>query len=123
MQLHGLLYFVEDVLQPQALPLQNVHVKVEIIDMVAQVKLSQTYSNASTSTIEAIYKFPLPESAAVNAFEVEFSDGRKVLGKVEEKQKAQRIYENAIQSGHGGYLLEEKTPESKSTINSIHDPL
>ncbi|RUP42745.1 von Willebrand factor type A domain-containing protein [Jimgerdemannia flammicorona] len=99
MQLHGLLYFVGNVPQPQALPLQNVHAKVKIIDMIAQVKLSQTYSNTSTSTIEAIYKFPLPESAAVNAFEVEFSGGRKVLGKVEEKQKAQRIYENAIQVG------------------------
>src|SRR5688572_15902982 len=60
------------------------------------VTLSQTYVNDARSNIEAIYKFPLPESAAVNAFHVEFLDGRKVVGKVEEKKKALRMYQDAL---------------------------
>lgn len=65
--------------------------------LVSAVTLSQTYSNPTNSVLEAVYRFPIPESAAVNAFHVEFSDGRMVIGRVEEKQKAQQDYQQAVE--------------------------
>ncbi|RUP45747.1 von Willebrand factor type A domain-containing protein [Jimgerdemannia flammicorona] len=95
-----------------SVPLQSVHASVEIVDMVAQVTLSQAYHNYSAETIEALYKFPLPESAAVNAFDVEFADGRKVIGVVDEKERAVETYQRAMEEGDGAYLVEEKNPET-----------
>ncbi|RUP06336.1 hypothetical protein BC936DRAFT_140398, partial [Jimgerdemannia flammicorona] len=70
----GLFYTVNQSVQ-LLLP-QNVHVKVKIIDIVAHVRLSQTYTNKDRTLIKTSYRFPLPYSSAVDAFEVEFSDGR-----------------------------------------------
>ncbi|CAG8664095.1 18057_t:CDS:2, partial [Racocetra fulgida] len=65
--------------------------------MIAEVVISQTYTNVENDTIEAIYKFPTHESAAICAFEAEI-DGKKVKGIVKETQEAVKEYNTAIQT-------------------------
>ena len=78
-----------------------------------QVVVLQSYTNESNSAIEAKYVFPLEAAAVVCGFEA-FINGKHVVGKVKEKEKAHREYKKAISEGHGAYLMDqdEETPVS-----------
>lgn len=65
----------------QQLPLQAVHVKCKLMDLLSQVVVFQKYTNLSSAPIEAKYVFPLDESAAVCGFEA-FINGKHVVGQV-----------------------------------------
>jgi hypothetical protein len=94
----------------QAVPLLGVRVEAEIKDYGARVVLIQRYRNDESQPIEAAYKFPLDEAAAVCAFEATIDD-RRVFGQVEEREKAFQKYDEAMAAGHGAYLLDEERPE------------
>ncbi len=90
-----------------AVPLVGVSARAEIRDNACRVVLSQRFRNDETQPIEAVYKFPLEEGAAVCGFEVEI-DGRLVKGRVEEREKAFEAYDEALTAGHGAYLVDEE---------------
>ena len=52
------------------------------------------------------YEFPLAEGASVCSFYA-IVDGKKIEGKIKEKEQAKDQYDDAIASGHSAYLLEE----------------
>uniref|UniRef100_A0A665X4E2 Poly [ADP-ribose] polymerase n=1 Tax=Echeneis naucrates TaxID=173247 RepID=A0A665X4E2_ECHNA len=90
----------------QQLPLQAVHVKCKLMDLLSEVIIFQTYTNMSSLPIEAKYVFPLDDSAAVCGFEA-FINGKHVVGKVKEKETARKEYKQAIEKGHGAYLMDQ----------------
>ncbi|CAL8265978.1 unnamed protein product [Lota lota] len=94
----------------QQLPLQAVHLKCKLMDLLAQVIIFQKYTNQSSVPIEAKYVFPLDDSAAVCGFEA-FINGKHVVGQVKEKEKARKEYKQAIQQGHGAYLMDQDAPD------------
>ncbi|XP_076120229.1 protein mono-ADP-ribosyltransferase PARP4-like isoform X2 [Alosa pseudoharengus] len=94
----------------QTLPLQAVHVKCKLVDLLSQVIIFQTYSNPNPTPIEAKYVFPLEESAAVCGFEA-FINGKHVIGEVKEKEQARKEYKQAIEKGHGAYLMDQEAPD------------
>ncbi|CAG8833583.1 27_t:CDS:2, partial [Racocetra persica] len=96
---------------PNPVPLQNVSVEANIVDMIAETTVCQTYKNVEKDTIEAIYKFPLYEAAAVCGFEAEIDGKKKVKGIVKEAKQAAKEYNEAIEQGHGAYLVEEEHPD------------
>jgi von Willebrand factor A domain-containing protein 5 len=61
------------------------------------VTITQTYKNVERRTIEALYKFPIHESAAVCDFEAEIDKQRKIKGIVKEAKEAAKEYTEAIQ--------------------------
>ncbi|XP_075886999.1 protein mono-ADP-ribosyltransferase PARP4 [Nelusetta ayraudi] len=94
----------------QQLPLQAVHVKCKLMDLLSQVVIFQKYTNQSAVPIEAKYVFPLGECAAVCGFEA-FINGKHVVGQVKEKETARKEYKKAIQKGHGAYLMDQDAPD------------
>ncbi|XP_047670615.1 protein mono-ADP-ribosyltransferase PARP4 isoform X2 [Tachysurus fulvidraco] len=94
----------------QTLPLQAVHVRCKLMDLLSQVVIFQTYKNDSNVPIEAKYVFPLEETAAVCGFEA-FINGKHVIGKVKEKEQARKEYKQAIEKGHGAYLMDQDAPD------------
>ncbi|XP_017566285.2 protein mono-ADP-ribosyltransferase PARP4 isoform X2 [Pygocentrus nattereri] len=94
----------------QTLPLQAVHVRCKLMDLLSQVIIFQTYTNHSAVPIEAKYVFPLEETAAVCGFEA-FINGKHVIGKVKEKEQARKEYRQAIEKGHGAYLMDQDAPD------------
>ncbi|XP_033966298.1 protein mono-ADP-ribosyltransferase PARP4 isoform X2 [Pseudochaenichthys georgianus] len=94
----------------QQLPLQAVHVKCKLMDLLSQVIIFQKYTNLSSVPIEAKYVFPLEDSAAVCGFEA-FINGKHVVGQVKEKETARREYKQAIKKGHGAYLMDQDAPD------------
>uniref|UniRef100_A0A667ZWZ0 Poly [ADP-ribose] polymerase n=1 Tax=Myripristis murdjan TaxID=586833 RepID=A0A667ZWZ0_9TELE len=94
----------------QQLPLQAVHIKCKLMDLLSQVIIFQKYTNHSSVPIEAKYVFPLDDSAAVCGFEA-FINGKHVVGQVKEKEKARKEYKQAIEKGHGAYLMDQDAPD------------
>jgi Ca-activated chloride channel family protein len=89
------------------IPLVGVVVEAQIRDYGARVVISQRYRNDEDVPVEAVYRFPLDEAAAVCGFEA-LVDGRRVTGRVEEREKAFETYDDALAEGHGAYLLDEE---------------
>lgn len=91
------------------LPLEHTHVKANLTGYVAEVEVTQTYTNPHEKPIEAVYVFPLPENSAVNALRMVI--GKRVIeGEIQERGRARRTYETARDSGHTAALLEQERP-------------
>jgi len=93
-----------------SVPLEAVHVRGRVLDLISEVVVLQHYRNEGTRPLEAKYVFPLDEFAAVCGFEA-FINGKHVVGVVKEKEQAHREYREAIAAGHGAYLLDEEKPD------------
>ncbi|KIJ64831.1 hypothetical protein HYDPIDRAFT_28189 [Hydnomerulius pinastri MD-312] len=94
------------------LPLEEVGVKAWVVDVSARIVLTQIFDNPSDSpTGRAKYVFPLPASAAVCAFELEFADGRVIVGEVKDKEGAAQAFTNAVEAGQTAGLVERVTDD------------
>ncbi len=93
----------------EPIPLLGVKVQGDVIGRGARVRVFRRFRNRETKAVEAIYKFPLPEGAAICGFKAHVGD-RVIEGRVEEREKAFEIYDRALIKGHGGYLLDQERP-------------
>ena len=66
----------------------------------------QEYMNVESKAIEVIYYFPIEESAVVTNVET-VVEGRRVVGKVKEKQEARKEYRSAVAQGRTAMKVEE----------------
>ena len=66
----------------------------------------QEYVNMESKAIEVIYYFPIEESAVVTNVEA-VVEGRRVVGKVKEKQEAREEYRSAVAQGRTAMKVEE----------------
>src|SRR3954454_3998729 len=90
--------------------LRGVRLRSRLAGMSQRTTVEQTFVNLEDRAIEAVYTFPLPESAAVCGFEVVTAD-RVLTGKVEEAERAVEQYENAVSEGHGAFMMEQDRPD------------
>ncbi|MCX5998311.1 MAG: VIT domain-containing protein, partial [Chloroflexi bacterium] len=107
MQEHELAGLVTEEAAP--VPLVGVKVTGTITGRSARVKVGQRFENREDKAIEAVYKFPLPEGGSVCGFTVATGD-RVLRGQVEEREKAFKLYDDALIRGDGAYLLDEERP-------------
>ncbi|MEI7528235.1 MAG: VIT domain-containing protein [Elusimicrobiota bacterium] len=103
----GSLQIVSDT--PRILPLKHTEVKAEISGFVAEVSVTQVFGNTADEPIEAIYVFPLPENAAVNAMTLTVAD-RVIKGQIKKREDAREIYEQAKAQGRTAALLDQERP-------------
>jgi hypothetical protein len=92
------------------IPLAGVSIDAEISTLCARVVVTQRYVNTESKPIEAVYLFPLDEGAAVCGFEA-IVDGTLVVGEIKPREEAFRMYDDAMEKGHGAYLLDEERPD------------
>ncbi|MBN2213900.1 MAG: VWA domain-containing protein [Bacteroidales bacterium] len=91
------------------LPLKATSAEVNISGIIAEVRVKQTYRNEGTEVLEAIYVFPASTKAAVHYMHMVIGD-RRIVAKIEEKQKARQDYEEAKEEGKTATLLEQDRP-------------
>ena len=96
-------------------PLKRVKVDAKIRAFAADVAITQVFRNDETKPIEAVYCFPIEEQAAIYSFTARIDD-REIIAQLKEKKEAQKEYTQALQQGHGAYLLEQ---DEKSQDNFI----
>ena len=93
--------------QQQALALEHTDVQAEVSGNVSRVEVTQTFANPYDKPLEAVYKFPLPDDAAVDDMEIIIGD-RIIRGSIKKKQEAKQIYEQAKQQGKTAGLLAQE---------------
>jgi len=91
----------------QSIPLEHVRVEAHVVDLCARVTVHQCYRNREEVPLEVVYVFPLDEGAAVCGFEATV-DGVRYVGLAMERDKAFKEYDDALEAGHGGFLLDEE---------------
>lgn len=91
------------------LPLKRTWAEVAITGVIADVVINQEYKNEGKSPLEAIYTFPASSNAAIYAMEMTVGN-RKIIARIEEKQKARDQYEQARSEGKRTSLLEQHRP-------------
>ena len=91
------------------LPLLRTAVDADIGGRVTSVTVTQRFHNSAQRPIEAVYVFPLPEDAAVDAMEMRI--GRRVLrAQIDRRASARQRYEAARDRGVRAALLEQERP-------------
>ena len=74
----------------------NTRAEIRVSGLVAEVTVHQQFKNPGNEWAEGVYVFPLPETAAVNAMEIQIGD-RTIIGEIHEKQQARTLYKEAKQ--------------------------
>lgn len=93
--------------RPGACPLERTAVTADIVGFAARVRVSQEFRNPFTTPIEAVYTFPLPAGAAVDSMTMRI--GKRVIrGRIDGREEAQRVYEQARIDGKAAALLEQQ---------------
>ena len=103
----GGLYSYSEEGQVRTFPLENTSVRAKIAGNLSRVEVKQTFSNPYDNPLEAIYKFPLPDDAAVDEMEIRLGD-RIIRGIIKKKETAQKIYQQAKKEGKTAGLLEQQ---------------
>ncbi|MEW8467911.1 MAG: marine proteobacterial sortase target protein [Candidatus Thiodiazotropha sp.] len=91
----------------QRVPLLQSDLHVDINGMLARVRVEHRFLNPSSSWMEGIYQFPLPESSAVERLRMQIGE-RIIEGRIEEKGAAQQIYRKARKAGKKASLLRQQ---------------
>jgi len=91
------------------LTLEHTHVSAKLNGFVAEVEVTQQYTNPFPEPIEAKYVFPLPENSAVNHLRMVIAD-RVIEAQVKQREQAKRVYDAAKRAGHTAALLEQERP-------------
>src|SRR4030081_1651230 len=90
-------------------PLKHTDVKAQISGFLSRVVVTQEFENPFKEKIEAVYTFPLPQNAAVDAMTMIVGD-RTVRGKILRREEAQAVYEAAKSNGQTASLLDQERP-------------
>jgi Ca-activated chloride channel family protein len=107
----GQLAVVDGKGNPTALcPLKHTDVHADVKGYVARVTVEQRFHNPSSSPVEAVYTFPLPEDAAVDDMTIRVGD-RLVVGQIKRREEARQIYEAARDAGQTAALLDQERPK------------
>jgi Ca-activated chloride channel family protein len=103
------------VLGPGLSPLEGARIDVAIDDLLAEFTLTQQFRNTTPRDIEAVFTFPVPMDAVFLGLSARLGE-RELEGRVIERQKAARKYEEAIAAGDSAVLV-ERTQDGMLTAN------
>ncbi len=90
-------------------PLKHTAVVADISGFIARVTVTQTFYNPYDENIEAVYVFPLPNTAAVDDMTMVIGE-RKIVGVIKRRADARAMYEQAVSQGMTASLLEQERP-------------
>ena len=92
----------------------DTRIGIEITGLTARAEVTQVFVNRGSAWSEAVYRFPLPDGAAVDRLLIEVG-GRTLIGEIQEKQSARRTYQLARDSGQTATLVEQQRPNQFET--------
>lgn len=84
------------------------HADVVIQNGFARTEVTQVFANPNPHPIEAIYAFPLPESAALSEVMIQMGE-RELRGEVLAKEEARQVYQEEKQKGNDTGLAEKES--------------
>src|SRR5688572_15536289 len=90
-------------------PLKRTEVRAEVSGFISRVTVTQEFENPFPDKIEAVYVFPLSQSAAVDDMTM-LVGGRAIKARIMRREQAQAAYDKARAAGHVASLLDQERP-------------
>lgn len=90
-------------------PLKHTSVRAEISGFLSRVTVTQEFENPFKEPIEAVYTFPLSQTAAVDDMTM-LVGARTIKGRILRREEAQAVYEAARSAGQLASLLDQERP-------------
>jgi Ca-activated chloride channel family protein len=90
-------------------PLKETDVNVDISGVIADVRITQKYSNDGTRPIHARYIFPASTRAAVHGMTMTIGE-QTIKAEIKERQAAQEEFDQAKKEGKNTSLLKQQRP-------------
>jgi Ca-activated chloride channel family protein len=100
--------------EPWLAPQVSSDVQLTVTGMIARARVEQVFENPSEQAVEAVYVFPLPETAAVDGLTLTVGS-RRLIGEIREREDAERVYERAANSGRKASLVSQERPNVFTT--------
>jgi Ca-activated chloride channel family protein len=85
----------------------NTGIQLDITGLVARVEITQQFTNRSSQWAEGVYRFPLPQGAAVDQMRIKVGE-RLLEGEIQEKETARRSYQKAREAGQTATIVEQQ---------------
>ncbi|NVK21912.1 MAG: marine proteobacterial sortase target protein [Kangiellaceae bacterium] len=83
------------------------NIETDINSIVARTRITQTFKNNTVDWLEGVYRFPLPEDAAVDTLLMHIGE-RIIEGEIQEKQQAEKTYQQAKAQGQKASLVKQE---------------
>jgi len=90
---------------PTSYKIKSLEVNARLIDQVAQVQMSQTFTNTGSRQMEVSFVFPLPYDGAIEQMTL-LVDGKEYPAKLLDANEARRMYEQIVRKNKDPALLE-----------------
>ncbi|MGZ8831048.1 MAG: marine proteobacterial sortase target protein [Thermoanaerobaculia bacterium] len=90
-------------------PAVQTDVDLRVRGMILRGEVTQRFRNPESECVEAIYAFPLPETAAVDRLRMKIGQ-RVIEGEIKERKAAEQVYEQAKSEGKHASLLSQERP-------------
>lgn len=94
--------------------LLNTEAEIEVNGPVAEVTITQHFSNRNRAFAEGIYVYPLPDNAAIHGMDMIVGQ-RRIQGEIHERKQAREIYQKAKKKGQRTSLVEQERPNVFTT--------
>lgn len=89
--------------------LERTRVEAVVTGFVSAVTVTQEFRNPFPAPVEAVYVFPLPDDAAVDAMTLT-AGARVIEASIQKREAARRLYEEAKSQGRRAALLDQERP-------------
>jgi Ca-activated chloride channel family protein len=86
----------------------------EVNGLLARVHVLQSFRNDSNDWVEGVYRFPLPDGAAVDRLVIQVGE-RTLEGEIQERESAERVYQQAREAGQAASLVSQERANQFST--------
>jgi Ca-activated chloride channel family protein len=103
-------------------PAADTDIRVEVTGLSARHQIRQTFSNPNDDWLEAVYVYPLPDSAAVDELTMIIGEQR-IVGEIQTRAQARRNYTSAKNNGQRASLVERQRPNLFTTRVANIPPL
>ena len=113
-------FFVKGDPQLDHLPLKDTRVNISVSGIIADITVTQIYTNEGSRPINASYVFPLSTRAAVYGMVMKIGN-EMFVAKIKEREHAKKDFEKAKTEGKSASLLEQERPNvfSMSVANVV----
>jgi len=92
----------------------NTDIKVEVTGLIARAEVTQVFKNPGEHWAQGVYRFPLPDGAAIDRMRIQVGD-RLIEGVIQEREAAKRVYQQALTNGFTASLLKQQRPNQFET--------
>ncbi|MDH3745931.1 MAG: VIT domain-containing protein, partial [Acidobacteriota bacterium] len=95
-------------------PVLDTEYEIRITGLIVRARVTQRFANRGAGFVDGLYVFPLPESAAVDHLVMTVGD-RRIEGRIQERGRAEKTYQQAKDEGKKASLVRQHRPNIFTT--------